>query len=221
MAKPAAPEHLPPAAEFSRHAAPAAVARAATPNLVVPVLVRGVDPAWRTPDMGVALFAAETGADFVWQPLAGAAPAADGSLLVECTTGAMGDVVVTLASERRFARHGYLAKLQTRPVVASRDRSQPMELAVRAAAVTFAAPELPYHVGPLRLARRDDPDWLPPLPTATGLAFDGATRHTLLLGAGDYELRDPLSDRAQQFSTPATTNVAINGIWAAARADRP
>lgn len=203
-------------------ATPATVTRAVQTNIVVPVRVHGVAAAWRTPGMGIAVFAADTGADFVWQPLPSQETAVDGALLVDCQTAATGDVVVTLATERRFARHGYLARLQVRPSLASADRCRPIDLDAHATEVTLEGGPGDATIGPLQLVRIDDPQWLPPLPSATGLAFDRGTRHTLVLGAGDYELRDALTaDRAQRFTAPSSQPIKLNASWATSRGDRP
>ena len=73
---------------------------------------------------------------------------------------------------------------------------------------------------PLRLARVDDPLWLPMQHSSSGLTLRKDHQTTLQLGAGDYRLEDPIvPDQFQQFRVLAATKVLVSEKLAQARDD--
>jgi hypothetical protein len=72
------------------------------------------------------------------------------------------------------------------------------------------------------LSRCDDPHWLPSSHAATGIDLRGDRPTAIVLGAGDYELVDPIDvTRRQRFAAPATEEIRLNPDLAGARGDRP
>ena len=70
--------------------------------------------------------------------------------------------------------------------------------------VRFDLPEGTEKAGPLLLQRVDDREWLPMEAAPAGLKLQRGARTSLLLGAGRYELQDPLAPTAAQvFEVPA------------------
>ncbi|MBL9076870.1 MAG: hypothetical protein JNL08_05170 [Planctomycetes bacterium] len=197
---------------------PAAAAREPVPaELTIRLPAGAVEPAGA--EAGIATYDASTSADFTWTPLAGAA-VVDGSVAVTVRTHARGALLVALAAAPAWARHGYLVR--TRIDVPADATTYAVELPVATAAVQLTLPAGATHAGPLRLVRCDDPQWLPTLHAATGLVLERDRPTTLVLGAGSYELVDPIdAARRQRFEVPAAAAVELSPTLAAARADRP
>ena len=170
--------------------------------------------------MGIATFDATSGAEFTWTPLS-AGTAQNGDLLVEVTMFGKGERCVTLATERVFARHGYLVRTSFR--IAPPGGADPeVTLDAAVSAVRFELPPKSRRAGPLRIARLDDSQWLPMDLGTTGLSLTAEGPVTQLLGAGAYELRDPIApDRVQRFDVPAPGPVVIDPTLTVVTADRP
>ena len=183
------------------------------------IRVRGLPPALRNDPSGVATFDADSGADFVWTPIAGATQASDGSLLLHSTSHSAGLLSVTLASSRAFARHGYLVRTTARVPPSGGGE---MLLDVKVANVRFEVPPGSRRAGPLRLSRLDDPHWMPMQHGTTGLILTRDAPVTVLLGAGQYELRDPIApERRQHLEVPGSEVVVITAELATGQAGRP
>ena len=89
-------------------------------------------------------------------------------------------------------------------------------------AVRLQLPPTARRAGPLQLARVDDPHWLPMHCGANGITLIGDSPQDLLLGAGQYELCDPLAPlRRQRFEVPARDPVVLIDSLAVLRAGRP
>lgn len=129
------------------------------------------------------------------------------------------DVAVTLASEARFAKHGYVCR--TDVPVARLTSAQPLQVALTTFKVELLLPPEQEFAGPLQLGRIADPDWLP-MRDSAGLVLRRGTRTELVLGAGDYQLSAPLTKLpAQRFTVPTNGAVVITNELATARAGRP
>ncbi|HEX5051556.1 MAG TPA: hypothetical protein VFZ65_07290 [Planctomycetota bacterium] len=210
LTAPPAPARLDSAPELQRSTTPAAVSRAQSGAIPIVVHVSDLPPSLRNESAGVATFAADTGADFVWTPLASATEAADGSLGLTSWAQGTGETVVTLATSRTTARHAYLARTTIRP--GQRSSSNPADVDLRATIsnVRFVLPEGADRAGPFRLVRVDDAQWLPMHHTATGITILAKEPQSVLLGAGSYELCDPLADdRRQRFDVPRSEPVLV------------
>jgi len=86
----------------------------------------------------------------------------------------------------------------------------------------FELPSGRGRAGPLRLVRVDDPQWLPMEHGTTGVLLADTESVTLLLGAGTYELQDPIArDKTQRFDVPAKDAVVISSTLTVAPIDRP
>ena len=172
-------------------------------------------------EAGVATFQAETGADFVWTPLQGATPIANGGLRIQSAALATGDLMVTLATHRRYARHGYIVRLRV-PAATLTAKSEPVQLTVVAEMVELLLPTGSEQAGPLQLRRTEDPQWLPMQQASTGLVLTTGVQTKVLLGAGTYELASPLAGaKAQSFVVPGSEAVIVRKDLAQARAGRP
>jgi len=189
------PTRLPPVPELG---ALQRGARAAEPALAE-FTVEVADLAPARDGLGVATFRAATGGDFRWQPLAAAEPRGASALALSVRARRGEEIAVTLASASDLARHGYLNR---RVVIA-----QPgavVRLSGARHEVRFDLPDGVEQAGPLRLQRVDDRDWLPMEAAPAGLKLQRGARTSLQLGAGRYELQDPLASAAAQvFEVPA------------------
>lgn len=217
---PKAPERLPTAPEFARRAEPASAARERPPSPAIAIRVRALAKEQRTPTMGIATFDATTGAGFVWMPLAEATDAGD-DLLVHTTPVGSGEHCATLATAREFARHGYLARSRfVLPSGATATADVVLDASMGVA--RFELPRGSVRAGPLRLVRADDPHWLPMQHGATGVSLTAAEPTTLLLGAGVYELQDPIAPESRQrFEVPTKGPIVLSASLTLVRADRP
>ncbi|MCA8950109.1 MAG: hypothetical protein KDE27_11450 [Planctomycetes bacterium] len=213
---PTAPERLRFEGEPRAFAAPAAArgasatASATTRHLVVRGLVR--DQLGER--AGLAMFSPEGGTVFAWIPLAVGEATADGALDFELEIPA-GEVTLTLAPAEEFVHHGYLARTDLSP---GDPMLRTVELGAHATAFTTADGRA---AGPLRLVRRDDPEWRPLAAAPNGL-FVEAGGTTVLLGDGAYELVDPIDPALRQtFDVPAAGPIAVEPRLARPRAQKP
>lgn len=217
---PKAPERLPASPEFARRAEPATAARERAPAPTIAIRVRALAKEQRTPAMGVATFDATTGAGFVWTPLADASEA-DGDLLIRTAANGTGERCATLATAREFARHGYLARSRF-VLPAGAGSAVDVVLDATMGTARFELPRGSVRAGPLRLVRTDDPHWLPMENGATGVSLTAPDPTTLLLGAGVYELQDPIAPESRQrFEVPAKDPIVLSASLTLVRADRP
>ena len=172
--------------------------------------------------MGLAMFDAVSGGSFAWKPLAGASEALDGSLLVRAHTHGPGDHFVTLAVSRESARHGYLARTRFRPTPESGRDLPEVTLDATLTLVRFQLPTGSLRAGPLRIARLEDPHWLSMEHGTTGLIVTPNEPANVLLGAGTYELRDPITpEHCQRLVVPGPNPVMINSSLTVVQDDRP
>lgn len=183
----------------------ASIASTAEP---VAVSIHVEAPADLTNTAGAALVSAD-GTHEQWAPFAAMTATPDGRRVVQWDGERQGGTV-TIATSREEARHAYLARYQ-------HDASATMRIDCVAAVVALRPPEGTAAAGPLRLVRIDHPQWLPLAIATAGLYVGPGT--TLLLGAGDYELVDPIDDsKRQRFSVPAASTVMLDPGFAPPRA---
>jgi hypothetical protein len=216
LQRPEAPARLPTSPAFARPAdASATTAGAATTP--VEIRVRNLPEALRTGSSGVATFVASTGAGFTWMPLAEATSAADGDLVVHARVHTGEQCIVTLATARAFAQHGYLARTQ---LGGGAEATGEVALDVAVSTIRFELPANARRAGPFRLVRVDDPQWLPMHHGSTGISLaQGAV--SVLLGAGQYELCDPIAPGTRQrFDVPAPGPIVLSDSLSGVRADR-
>lgn len=213
-----APQRLPAGEGFALRAVTATAERTQPSARAVTIELHAVPREHLGSEAGVATFQAETGADFVWTPLQTAEPTTDGGLRIRSTALATGDLMVTLATDRRYARHGYLVRQR----IPADSLTTPTQLTVAAELVELLLPAGTDHAGPLQLRRIEDPQWLPMHDASTGVRLATGARKKLLLGAGAYELAAPLAGvPPQTFTVPAAGPVTIRKDLAEARAGRP
>lgn len=212
-----APDRLLADPELRHRAMPASVAMDPREPSRIAIALRNVPAGLDRAVAGIALFASDTGADFVWTPLA--ALGADDTLAT--TTPIVGSVTITLARDQAFARHGYLART-THTFSRSRGPLTALPFECGAASVRLTV-DNPQHVaGPLRLRRVDDPLWNASDAAPLGITVRGKAEVELVLGAGDYELEDPVDPaRRQRFRVPAAAPVQINAALSRPAVDRP
>ena len=131
-------------------------------------------------------------------------------------------LTVTLARDREHARHGYLDK-QVLDVTSENGHTAPLVILQGLTHdVQFNLPTNIERAGPMRLQRVDDRQWLQMSHDTSGLTLRRGKVTILELGAGTYELQDPLlPERTQQFTVPKTTVVEISSTLAPARDNRP
>ena len=191
-------------------------------RVTVPIQVTSVAPFLKDASAGVATFHSLTGGDFRWYPLSEALPGNEHSLLITSDAQVGSQLTITLAAKPEQARHGYLAQT-TIEVTAANGRATPLVTLHGAAHdVAFNLPANVEQAGPLRLLRIDDQQWLPMLHSTSGLALRRGVTTKLKLGAGTYELQDPLApERTQQFTVPGSAVVEVSETLAPARDDRP
>ena len=208
---------------------PAAAERARPGRVALPVRVQGLDAGLRT-TAGVGVFDAATGASFSWTPLAEGVLADDGSVRVEIQAYTTGDLCVTVATGRDLARHGYLARTilptplasSTAAAGAGAGALAEVTIAVETATIRFELPAGAERAGPLRLTRTEDASWIPMYQGPTGITVDRDATVEIVLGAGQYELTDPLApERHQRFEVPGPGVVTLSETLTASRADRP
>jgi hypothetical protein len=210
---------LDPVAETKRFAAPAADRRNGIAPFVVTIVVRGVSAALRTTTGGVWLARADGQGNRTWlswhDPAANAPVTTD--IVLTASLDQPGDYVVAAATAREFGQHGYLARRTATCTAATT-----IDIDASTSEVVFRLPPLARQVGPLRVARVDDPHWLPIATLPIGLILAPGSPTRCRLGNGAYELYEPLRpDVRQTFAVPAAGDVVINASLATPRADRP
>lgn len=225
-APPTSPKELAPLTAPATLGADAAFARVATPAAArrppqattLHVRLRNLPPSARTATMGVATFETLSGASFTWTPLTDANT--DGAVMV--ATVSLSDAAertVTLATEQAFARRGYVACSRITPPLDAGTADLELDAAMHP--THFALATVGGRAGPLRVVRLDDPQWLP-MAHLTGLSVTAGAPVTMTLGAGAYELRDPIDpERRQRFDVPAASPIVIDRALSVVRADRP
>jgi len=221
LPRPPAPERLPAGFDSKREAAAADAVWEDSAPVDVAIRVRNLPEALHGAETGLAVMA-ETGADFDWIPLAETTAAPDGSLIATSKSRAGDKISVTLATSRDFARHGYLAHsiAQVRREPGGAIAEIPFDVDVTT--VRLQLPPTARRAGPLQLRRVDDPRWLPMHCGRNGITLVGDTPQDLLLGAGRYELSDPLDpSRRQPFEAPSRDPIIVIDSLAVLRAGRP
>lgn len=211
---------LGPVAETKHFGAPATGRKHGVAPFSITVVVRGVPAALRTTTGGVWLARADGQGNRTWLPWhdPSATPAtADQDIVWTATLDHVGDHVVAAATAHEFGQHGYLARR-----TATCTGPATIDLDASTSEVVFRLPPLARQVGPLRVARVDDPQWLPAAALPTGLSLAPGSPVRCRLGHGAYELHDPLRPEVRQaFVVPAADDVVISANLAAPRADRP
>ncbi|HEU4419131.1 MAG TPA: hypothetical protein VFT55_09345 [Planctomycetota bacterium] len=221
LVRPEAPQRLPAGFEVKREVAAADAEWQPGAPIDVAIRVSNLPRALHGTETGLAVMA-ETGADFDWIPLAETTAAPDGSLIATSKSRAGDKLVVILACSRAFARHGYLARCvtQVRREPAGALAEIPFDLDVTT--VRLQLPPAARRAGPLQLRRVDDPQWLPLHCCGSGITLVGDSPLDLLLGAGQYDLSDPLDPtRRQRFVAPSKDPIVVNDSLAVLRAGRP
>ncbi len=200
---------------------PAAARREHTLTAVVvhiPAMPAGLSEA----AAGIATYDARTGADFAWVPLTAATTMPDGSLTLQSTTRVRGELEVAFASAPEWARHSYLARVRVDARASANSGQIDVELPVVASVAALRLPDGIQRAGPLRLSRCDDPQWLPTVHSATGIEVLRGKPTYVWLGAGCYELLDPIdATRRQRFDIPSGGPIEITATLTAAPADHP
>lgn len=191
-------------------------------RVTIPIRVLNAPTLQSDNDIGVATFHTITGGEFRWHPLNEATREEDNSLLVTGDSQMGTRLTVTLARDREHARHGYLDK-QVLDVTSENGHTAPLVILQGLTHdVQFNLPTNIERAGPMRLQRVDDRQWLQMSHDTSGLTLRRGKVTILELGAGTYELQDPLlPERTQQFTVPKTTVVEISSTLAPARDNRP
>jgi hypothetical protein len=189
-------------------------------RVTVPIRVQEGLNSIKDKQAGIATFDCKTGADFRWYPLNEAMRSDNQFLLVTSDAQSNSTLTVTLAAKRDCARHGYLARRDVEIANPANGVVAMVTLPSEAFDVQFDLPAETDRAGPLRLARVDDPLWLPMQHSSSGLTLRKDHQTTLQLGAGDYRLEDPIvPDQFQQFRVLAATKVLVSEKLAQARDD--
>jgi hypothetical protein len=174
-----------------------------------------------TPGCGVAVFRADTGADFQWFPIENAMRGDDGRPLVHAAVEPGATWIVTIAAERAFARHGYVQRRVIEIPAATTTAAAVVTLPTALTAVQFTLPTDARRAGPLRLERADDPLWLPMDQSAANLVVTPGQSLSIALGAGSYALVDPFDQgRRVEFEVPGATTVDVSALASRTRDGR-
>lgn len=190
-------------------------------RVTVPVRVSALSERMRTGAGGVATYHTVTGGDFRWYPLDEAIPGQNGGLLFTAQAPNGTELTVTFAVTREHARHGYVDRHVFVVDAPSGKATAIVELDGAVHDVRFDLPDGVEQAGPLRLQRVDDRQWLPMLHSTAGLKLRRGSELTLQLGAGRYELQDPLvPERAQTFAVPDASAVTVTAALPPARDGR-
>lgn len=208
-------ERLPPVPGFDDpFASVAAVARRVLPRpLAIELPELPVDfPRERA---GVAVFHAATGADLLWLPLA----AFDAARRWRGAAPAEGPLRITFAAQPEFAVHGFLARSEPAPSGSGGTEAITV-LPLHLQEVRFGAPQDEPPLGPLRLQRRDDPEWFGATVLPTGLQVEPGGSCSLWLGAGTYVVSDPRGQGQQEFTVPGPETVWLTAVRTPPRSRR-
>jgi hypothetical protein len=199
------PTRLAPDPGLRRQPVPASVGVEPTAAVPLTIVVENLPSALDPGTAGVALFATETGAEFRWLPLAAAR---DGKVF-ETTSNVVGSLTATVAAAPEQARHGYLAAAERTFARANR-AGETLTLDASAQQVQFGLANPEHRAGPLQIRRVGDARWHARATAPTGLLCRGKEVVVLLLGAGDYELVDPIDQQvSQRFTVPSHSPVMI------------
>jgi hypothetical protein len=200
-----APARLPADPTLRREPVPASVAAAPKSAMRLSIALQNVPPGLDPATAGVALFATDTGAEFQWLPLSACR---DGAVL-EAATTVVGSLTATLATDRGHARHGYLAQ-KTQTFARAHRQGETLILDAASQTVRFELANTAHRAGPLALRRVDDPNWQASTAAPTGLQCRGKEAVEVLLGAGVYELADPIDAAlVQRFTVPSPAPITI------------
>jgi len=220
LPRPPAPERLPGGFDVRREASAADAIWQDGAPVDVAIRVRNLPKELLGAETGLAVMA-ETGADFDWVPLAETTAAPDGALIATSKSHAGDKLSVTLATSRAFARHGYLARSIARVKREPAGAIAEIPFDVDVATVRLQLPPTARRAGPLQLRRVDDPQWLPIHCAPNGITLVGDSPQDLLLGAGQYELSDPLDQaHRQRFEAPSRDPIVLIESLAVLRAGR-
>ena len=212
-----APQRLAPDPELRQRALPASVAMNPREPSRLAIALRNLPPALDRNLAGIALCAADTGAEFTWTPLAELG--ADGVL--SASTPIVGSVAITLARTRAQARHGYLQRaVHTFPLSRGPVEPVPFDCATDTVQLVLANPQ--HAAGPLTLRRAGDPQWTASDAAPTGLTLRGKASAEVVLGFGDYELVDAVDPtRRLPFTVPTRGPVTVTAAVSRPAVDRP
>ncbi|MFY9344113.1 MAG: hypothetical protein WAT39_16605, partial [Planctomycetota bacterium] len=218
-AAPAVPpaQRLPRVAGLARVPVPATSQRQA-PAFPLEITVRGLPRALREGHGGVLVARTDGRHGELWLPWRGTGSATSDAVVLTAQLAEAGDHVFHLALSPESGAHGYL----TRQTLACSAATATVAIDAAVVEATFRLPAGAQRSALLLLARPDDPHWIPigTLPSGLELTAGGARR--LWLGAGAYELFDPLSpERRQSFTIPGDADLVLSANLAAPRAGRP
>lgn len=236
LERPGQPARLTPHGEGRAFAAPAAAHLSPAGSVKCEVILASLAVDLVGENAGIASYSKQTGGSFHWVPLSEGVPRLNGSIALSIRITSK-DAVLTLSTSEKHARHGYLVsrtvqpgELSPRSIETSRTfafRSakppffvialRPIVFDAVAANTTLELPEGVSHAGPLQLVRVGDLDWHPQVIAASGLFLD-SERATILLGAGVYDLVDPIDATVRQrFRVPTAEAITIESRLARPR----
>jgi hypothetical protein len=220
-AGPQPPARLPPSTNGETPLQGTALVPTADLRIAIAIALRNLPAGLDPQTAGVALFGSQDGADFRFYRLA----ELGNELVLRTDTLATDALRIVLAEDREQARHSYLCRVDH---AFSRQPAgtAPLELDASAQRVRFLVPDGDTAYGPLQLRRLGEPDWHAPRAVAAGLRSQRQAPGELWLGAGRYELSDPLRpERRQQFAVPGDGTVVLdpvfNPVVVLPRNDRP
>lgn len=215
-AGPPAPQRLFPAEAAAAAANGAGMVAAADLRIGIAIALANLPSGLDRNRAGVAIFGSQDGSDFQFHALA----ALGDDLILRTQTQATDALRITLAEDAGHARHSYLCRVD-HEFARQPTGAVPLRLDASAQRVRFLPGE-GLAPGPLHLRRLQDPDWHAPQLAAAGVRSHPEAPCELWLGAGQYELRDPLRpERSQLFAVPGTGTVVLSPVFASARNDRP
>lgn len=211
------PQRLAPDPAVQREPVPASVGVPPRDAVRLTIVLQNLPTGLAAETAGVALFATDTGAEFQWLPLSACR---DGAVL-ETTSSVLGSLTVTLATAREHARHAYLASTSQTFGRPHHDGAT-VQLDGAGQRVQFRVANPTHSAGPLQLQRVDDPSWQASAVAPTGLQCRGAAATEVLLGAGQYELVDPIDPTTRQrFTVPSPEPVRIREALSRPATGRP
>lgn len=218
---PPSPQRLEPVPETAASSKFVDDDRTAARTVAVPVRIT-LQPGQLLPqDAGVATFDSDTGAEFRWFPVSEMRGGDESHLTVSAAGSLDRNLTVTFAANLMQARHGYWSRKDVRLEAAPDGRAPTVELSGRVTQVALELPPECARIGPLRLGRADDPQWVVMGHDRIGLTIARDEPLSVSLGDGVYELSDPLtSQHTQRFSVPETTHLTVDVRLQRAATDR-
>jgi len=209
-AGPTPPARLPPQAGDEAAPNGSALVPAADFRIAIAITITNLPAGLDRHQAGLALFGSADGSDFRFHRLADLGE----DLLLQTQTLATGALRIVLAEDAEQARHSFLCRVDhefaRQPAGAT-----PLALDATAQRLRFVVAGSDASYGPLLLRRRHEPDWHAPRAVAAGLRSHRDAPCELWLGAGEYELSDPLRpDRQQTFTVPGEGTVTLNPAFA-------